>query len=144
MTEWTHAPTYMGRVTFFCYYLDYSQEFFMSYDIKMVKLVSGDIAIGKFDSASNVINDPATLQTVPTQQGVQMMLMPFGYPFDNDFGGSISMNHVIYNFRTLPEDLKTKYLEACSSLTLSSGGLGGLDLKGASASADASSLLLGK
>lgn len=112
----------------------------MPYDIKMVKLVSGEIAIGKYDAAKNILNDPATLQTVPTQQGVQMMLMPFGYPFDNDFAGSLSFDHVIYTFRSMPEDLKTKYMEACSNLTLSSGGMGSLDLKGG----DASALLRGK
>jgi hypothetical protein len=105
----------------------------MAYDIRMVKLVSGETVIGKYDAAAAQINDPAVLQTVPTQQGVQMMLMPFGYPFDNDFGGSIAMTHVIYEYKSCPEELKNKYLEACSNLTLSSGGLGGLNLKGGGA-----------
>lgn len=102
----------------------------MAYDIRMVKLVTGETALGKYDAAASQLIDPAVLQTVPTQQGVQMMLMPFGYPFDNEFAGSISMAHVIYEYKSCPEELKTKYMEACSNLTLSSGGLGGLDLKG--------------
>ena len=102
----------------------------MAYDIRMAKIVSGEIVIGKFDATASVINDPAILQTVPTQQGVQMMLMPYGYPFENDFNGSIAFVHVLYEYKTCPEELKTKYLEASSNLTLSSGGLGGLDLKG--------------
>lgn len=104
----------------------------MSYDIRMVKLVSGETALGKYDAAASALNDPAVLQTVPTQQGVQMMLLPFGYPFDNEFGGSISFSHVLYEYKACPEELKTKYMEACSNLTLSAGGLGGLDLKGGS------------
>lgn len=100
----------------------------MAYDIRMAKLVTGEIAIGKFDSAASVINDPAILQTVPTQQGVQMMLMPFGYPFDTAFNGSIAFQHILFEYKSCPEELKTKYLEACSNLTLSSGGL---NLKGA-------------
>ena len=44
----------------------------MAYDIRMAKLVTGEIAIGKFDTTASVINDPAVLQTVPTQQGVQI------------------------------------------------------------------------
>ena len=106
----------------------------MAYDIRMVKLVTGETALGKYDAAASQIHDPAVLQTVPTQQGVQMMLMPFGYPFDNEFTGSIAMAHVIYEYKACPEELKTKYMEACSNLTLSSGGLGGIDLKGGGAS----------
>ena len=103
----------------------------MAYDIRMAKLVTGEIAIGKFDTTASVINDPAVMQTVPTQQGVQMMLVPFGYPFDNSFEGSIDFRHILFEYKSCPEELKTKYLEACSNLTLSSGGL---NLKGSSPS----------
>lgn len=99
----------------------------MAYDIRMAKLVTGEIAIGKFDEAASVINDPAILQTVPTQQGVQMMLVPFGYPFENEFTGSVALTHVLYEYKNCPEELKNKYMEASSNLTLSSGGL---NLKG--------------
>ena len=95
----------------------------MAYDIRMAKIVTGEIVIGKFDADAGLITDPAILQTVPTQQGVQMMLMPFGYPFDNSFDGSIAFTHILFEYKTCPEELKTKYLEACSNLTLSSGGL---------------------
>ena len=99
----------------------------MAYDIRMAKLVTGEIAIGKFDTTASVISDPAVLQTVPTQQGVQMMLVPFGYPFDTSFEGGIDFRHILFEYKSCPEELKTKYLEACSNLTLSSGGL---NLKG--------------
>ena len=105
----------------------------MAYDIRMVKLVTGETTIGKYDAQATALTDPAVLQTVPTQQGVQMMLMPFGYPFDNEFTGSVSYTHVLYEYKNCPEELKTKYMEATSNLTLSSGGLGAaLDLKGGS------------
>jgi hypothetical protein len=126
------------------YFYHSLQEILMAYDIRMVKLVTGEIVLGKFDAAANVINDPAILQTIPTQQSVQMMLMPYGYPFDNGFSGSISNSHVLFSYTSCPEELKTKYLEACSNITLSSGGLGGLDLKGAGAATTASTLLRGK
>lgn len=116
----------------------------MAYDITMVKLVSGETALGKLNNDKGVIEDPAVLQTIPTQQGVQMMLMPFGYPFDSQFSGSIALAHVIYTYANVPEDLKTKYLEAASNISLSSGGLGGLDLKGSAANSNISSLLRGK
>jgi len=97
----------------------------------MVKLITGETAIGKHDAQQNTLNDPAILQTIPTQQSVQMMLMPFGYPFDNEFTGNVSYTHVLYEYKNCPEELKTKYMEATSNLTLSSSGLGtALNLKG--------------
>lgn len=116
----------------------------MSYDIRMVKLVSSELILGKYDAATNSIKDPANIQTVPTQQGVQLMILPYGYPFEQEFVGSVSMNHVIYEYPNCPEEMKTRYLEACSNLTLSSGGLGGLNLKGEQAAANASNLIIGK
>ena len=113
----------------------------MAYDICLVKLITGEMVLGKRDSGTKSINDPAILQTVPTQQGVQMLLMPYGYPFEQEFSGSISEEHVIYAYGKCPEELKTKYLEATSNLTLSSGGLGGLSLKNPGAGADIASLL---
>ena len=112
----------------------------MAYDICMVKLITGEMVIGKNDKDAGTIQDPAILQTIPTQQGVQMMLMPYGYPFENEFTGSVSFSHVIYTYQKFPEELKTKYMEAISNLTLSSGGL---DLK-APGGGDLSSLLRAK
>ena len=114
------------------------------YDIRLVKLVSGEMVLGEFDKAANAIKSPAALQSMPTQQGVQMMIMPYGYPFEQDFAGSISYAHVIFTFDKCPEELKTKYLEARSNLTLSSGGLGSMDLKNTGPGASAAGLIRGK
>ncbi len=120
----------------------------MAYEICMVKLVTGEMVLGKLDKEARTINDPAILQMIPSQQGgVQMMLMPYGYPFENDFTGSISLSHVLYDYKNAPEELKTKYMEAISNLTLSGGALSGLDLKnpgGAPAGGDIASLLRSK
>ncbi len=94
----------------------------MAYDIRLVKLITGDLVLGKWSADGAKIEDPAQLQTVPTQQGVQMMLLPFGYPFENDMSGSIETTHVLYEYKKFPEELKTKYLEAVSNLTLSTAG----------------------
>ncbi len=92
----------------------------MALEIRLVKLISGDMVIGKWDIENNSLQDPAILQTLPTQQGgMQMMLLPFGYPFDNEIEGTISMNHILYTYKAVPEELKTKYLEASSNLTIS-------------------------
>lgn len=93
----------------------------MAYDIRLVKIVSGDMVLGKWDEKENKLTDLATLQMVPTQQGgVQMVLLPFGYPIDNELTGEIEGRHIIYTYKNLPEDLKSKYLEASSNLTISS------------------------
>lgn len=102
----------------------------MSYDIRLVKLTSGEMVLGEYDKTADAIKNPAALQTVPTQQGVQMMIMPYGYPFEQDFSGYISFQHVLYQYKSCPKDIETRYMEATSSLTIASGGLGGLDLKG--------------
>jgi hypothetical protein len=93
----------------------------MTQDIRLVKLVNGDMVVGKWAESEGKIKDPAILQTFPTQQGgVQMALMPFGYPFDNEIEGEISIEHVIYQYKNVPDDLKNKYTEASSNLTISS------------------------
>ncbi len=98
----------------------------MAYDVKLFKLINGEMVIGKWDAEKNIINDPAVLQTVPSQQGgVQMMILPFGYPFDNEIKGEIDGKHIMFEYKNCPEDVSNKYLEAVSKLTLSSGGLGG-------------------
>ena len=99
----------------------------MEYDIRLVKLSSGDMVVGKFDEAARKITDPAVIQALPTQQGTQMVLLPFGYPFDQEMHGEISMDHVLFEYKSCPEELKTKYIEAVTNISMSSGGL---DLSG--------------
>jgi hypothetical protein len=109
-----------------------------------MKLVNGDMVLGKHDEENNKLTDVAQLQTVPTQQGVQMVILPFGYPFEQEVGGEISLEHVMYEYKTFPEELKSKYMEASSNLTLSSAGdLQNLDKMagGQGGVADISSLL---
>ncbi|WP_272700168.1 hypothetical protein [Desulfovibrio sp. Fe33] len=107
----------------------------MSYDIRLVKLVSGEMVVGNF--AGNDIEEPAILQAMPTQQGTQMILLPYGYPFDQEMQGKIAQGHVLFEYKNCPEELKTKYIEAKTNISMSSGGLdlsglggkgGGLDL----------------
>lgn len=94
----------------------------MAYDIRLVKLINGETVLGKWDEAAGKLTDVALLQTIPAQQGVQMMLLPFGYPFENEICGDISLAHVLYEYKTCPEELKTRYMEAVSNLTLSTTG----------------------
>ncbi len=100
----------------------------MAYDIRLVKLVTGELVIGKYNAEQDALEDAAILQIVPAQQGVQMMMLPYGYPFEQDFSGRIEGKHFLYPYKKLPDGLETKYLEATSNLTLS--GMEGMNLKG--------------
>ncbi len=106
----------------------------MAYDIRLVKLINGETVLGKWDEAGGKLTDVALLQTIPSQQGVQMLLLPFGYPFETEIGGEVALTHVLYEFKKFPDELKTRYLEATSNLTLSTAGdlktLSGLAGKG--------------
>ncbi|MGX8717578.1 MAG: hypothetical protein ACQGQP_00540 [Desulfovibrio sp.] len=95
----------------------------MAYDIRLVKIVTGEMVIGKFNAEANALDDVAIIQTIPTQQGVQIMILPYGYPFDQDFSGSIGGQHFLFEYSHTPQDIQDKYLEAASNLSLSSGGL---------------------
>jgi hypothetical protein len=102
----------------------------MSDNIKLFRLVSGDMVVGKVDEADKKITDPAAIQAMPTQQGgSQMVLLPFGYPFDQEMHGEIAMSNILFEFKNCPEELKTKYIEAVTNISMTSGGL---DLSGAS------------
>lgn len=115
----------------------------MSYDdVKLVKLIGGELVLGEWPDGADTIKNPAILQTVPTQQGVSMMLMPYGYPFETEIKGEIETRHVLYKYETFPNELATKYMEAKSNLTLSGpGDLQTLNDLAQSAGGDLSTLL---
>lgn len=97
----------------------------MAYDIRMFKLVTGELVIGKYNADKDTIADAGILQTVPTQQGVQMLMLPYGYPFEQGFSGTLEGKHVLYRYPSTPQEMQDKYLEACTNITLS-GGMGKL------------------
>lgn len=90
----------------------------MAHDIKMAKLVSGEVVVGKFNDETKTIEAVALMQSVPTKEGVQMMMLPYGYPFEQSFEANISFDHILYAYKASPEELKTKYLEITTNLTL--------------------------
>lgn len=99
------------------------QEQSMAYDIRLMKLVTGELVIGKYDAEKDCLNDVAAIQSIPTQQGVQMMMMPYGYPFEPEFDGSLEGKNFLYRYANTPKELQDKYIEACTNLTVA-GGLG--------------------
>lgn len=96
----------------------------MAYDIRLVKLVTGELTIGKYDAEAKAITEVGIMQTVPGQQGgVQVMLLPYGYPFEQNFCGKIEEKHFLYVYSKIPQEIIDKYLETSSNITLKSGGL---------------------
>ena len=101
----------------------------MAYDIRMVKLVTGELALGK--ACPEGIEDPAILQLVPAREqgGMQMVMLPYGYPFEEKFSGKIESRNFLFEYSKLPDGLEAKYLEACTNLTLT--GVSGMQLQAA-------------
>lgn len=97
----------------------------MSYDIRLMKLVTGELVIGKYDQEKDCLNNAAAIQSIPTQQGVQMMMLPYGYPFEPEFSGTIEGKHFLYRYSETPKEIQDKYIEASTNLTVA-GGLGKL------------------
>ena len=97
----------------------------MAYDIRLMKLVTGELVIGKYDEAKDCLTDAAAIQTIPSQAGVQMMMLPYGYPFEPDFNGTLEGKFFLYRYADTPKELQDKYIEACTNLTVA-GGLGKL------------------
>lgn len=94
------------------------EEQSMAYDIRLMKLVTGELVIGKYDQEKDCLNDVAAIQSIPTQQGVQMMMLPYGYPFEPNFSGTLEGKTFLYRYADTPKELQDKYIEASTNLTV--------------------------
>ena len=97
----------------------------MSKPIRLFKLVTGELVLGKFDEEANMLEDVAIIQVVPHPTGcsdddASLRLSFFEQECRNS--GNISGEHFMYEYKKLPRRSETKYLEACTNLTLSTGG----------------------
>ena len=93
----------------------------MSKPIRLFKLVSGELVLGKYNEEADVLEDVAIVRIAPTKQGAQMVMLPYGYPFEQEFKGSIAGKHFMYVYKEVPSELETKYVEACTNLKLPKG-----------------------
>ncbi|MDO5538129.1 MAG: hypothetical protein Q4F72_11455 [Desulfovibrionaceae bacterium] len=91
-----------------------------AFEISMVKLVSGEIVLGRYDAEKDVLADVVSLQNVPTQQGMQMLLAPYGFPFENTYDAVIEGRHIMYRFKECAKELEDKYIEVTTNLSVSS------------------------
>ncbi len=95
----------------------------MAHDIRMAKLVSGEIIIGKYNELANQFDEVALMQSVPTKEGVQMMMLPYGYPFEQTFVASVDLKHVMYAYQSTPEELQNKYIEILTNISIQKSGI---------------------
>jgi hypothetical protein len=66
------------------------------------------------------------VQAVPVGgSGIQIAILPFGFPYEEEIGGEIGWDKVMYVYNEFPEDLKNKYIEAKTNIRIA-GGMGGL------------------
>ncbi len=89
-------------------------------NIKFAKLVTGETVIGTYNEQRNAIEDVALIQVIPASSGIQIAIVPYGFPFEEKIGGLIEMDKVVYEFENVPSDLENKYIQAKSNITISS------------------------
>lgn len=106
--------------------------------VKFAKLVTGETVIGTYNPEKNGLEDVAQIQVIPGSAGIQIAILPYGFPFEEKITGFISMDKVVYEFSQVPQDLENKYYEAKSNIKISStmpnanldnGGLGAQNTK---------------
>jgi hypothetical protein len=102
----------------------------MAYDIRLMKLVTGELVMGKYDKDKDELSGVAAIQTIPTQQGVQMMILPYGYPFEANFSGTLDGKAFLYRYADTPKELQDKYIEATTNIKIA-GGMGKMQFGGA-------------
>ncbi len=92
-----------------------------AFDVSMFKLVSGEIVLGRYNAEKDQLSGVVRLQNVPTEQGMQMLLTPYGFPFENTFDAVIEGRFVLYRFAETAKELQDKYIEVTTNLSVSSG-----------------------
>ena len=92
----------------------------MQYDIRMYKIVCGDVIMGIYDGEAKAVKDVVIIQAVPSANGIQIALIPYGFPYEDEIRGSIEEKHFVYEYKKVPQELKDKYLETKSNIKITS------------------------
>ncbi len=84
-------------------------------NVKMAKLVTGEVVVGKLNEADNTLVEVVVLQPTTPQQQQQgqgnIMLLPYGVPFTQKIEAKISLAHAIMVYQEVIGDIQEKYLE---------------------------------
>jgi|GEM_PF-1312541 len=115
----------------------------MAYEnIRFVKLVTGDSIMGEQDEEKGKIKNIALIQAIPSGNSMQVAVLPFGFPFEEEIGGEISEKDIIYEYASVPEELRNKYMEAKSNIRISQNMDNLKDFQGGSGSGGNSGLII--
>ncbi|MBQ3033566.1 MAG: hypothetical protein IJD28_04225 [Deferribacterales bacterium] len=88
-------------------------------EIRLAKTLSGDMVIGVDSPEKNGIKDVAAVQLVPSSTGnISIAILPFGFPFEDEIGGFLANDKLLYEINKIPEELKNKYTEAKSNIRI--------------------------
>ncbi|PLX67510.1 MAG: hypothetical protein C0603_08950 [Denitrovibrio sp.] len=99
----------------------------MAENIVFAKLVTGEMVLAEKDEASDKLINICLVQVMPTQTGsMQIAIVPYGFPFEEEVRGEINMANVLFEFKEVPGDLSDKYIETKTNIKMASGGMGGL------------------
>ncbi len=86
----------------------------MSQNFKLVKLVTGEVVAGMLDEKAGVLKDVAILQISAKDQKMQLLLFPYGYPFQQTFTVAVEAKHFMFVFDAVPDHLEDRYNAACA------------------------------
>ena len=89
-------------------------------NMKFAKLVTGEMVMGTYNEQEDKLEDVALIQVVPSSAGIQIAIVPYGFPFEEKITGSIGMDKIVYEFKDVPSDIENKYIQAKSNITISS------------------------
>ncbi len=98
----------------------------MASDIRLFKLVTGEIIIGNYDSDTDTVSAACSVQRANTKEGgMQLLFVPYGVPFENTLGGAIEGKNILYRYAETAQELKAKYTEIAENIE-KSGSIGSL------------------
>jgi len=108
----------------------------MSDNMVFAKLVTGEMVLAEKSESGESIKNICLVQVMPTQSGsMQIAIVPYGFPFEEEVRGEISNANVLFTFKNVPGDLADKYVETKSNIMRASnmnglGGVGGGEKQG--------------
>ena len=73
--------------------------------------------------SANAYLMPITFEEQSMAYDIRLMMLPYGYPFEPNFSGTLEGKTFLYRYADTPKELQDKYIEASTNLTVA-GGLG--------------------
>lgn len=91
-------------------------------DVVLARCSWGDWVIGRRSKDGTSVENVGIIQFAPSQVGgMQVAILPVGFPFDSGFDGSLPMTALVYFVDKIPTEIENKYIEVSSGILLSGG-----------------------